>query len=156
MYQSLLGQLHIFFLVLPFRIFLPPREIKIDIQTKLTEFILNRKFEGYFSQFYFPTYNHITPYFIGLTVGYMIVTKNHFRVGRITSSILWITLPILALVTLLSTYIWNGLEIDTDPISSTIYAGVHRFIWISAVAWIALNSSFNLAGKFNNNCSGHV
>lgn len=88
----------------------------------------------------------------------MIITKNHFQVGRIMSSILWITLPILSLVTLLSTYIWNGLEIEPDPISSSLYAGLHRFIWISAVAWIALNTSFNLAGKYNHDhrCIFHI
>ena len=66
---------------------------------------------------------------------------------QVASVLLWLLLPAAAVLTVLSTILWNGLELEPTPATSILYAGLHRFVWTAGVAWIALSCGFGEGGE---------
>lgn len=132
----------------------------------------HRTFDRYFVYFHFPTFNHLTPYFLGVTIGYVLISRERLVISRVSALehelkspsqlttfdskvlrlALWFLLPSAAVLTVFSTIIWNGFDVEAGPISSFVYAGLHRLVWTSGVAWIALSCGFGQGGKNETIC----
>lgn len=66
---------------------------------------------------------------------------------QVLSLVLSILLPSAAVLTVFSTIIWNGFDVEAGPVTSIVYAGLHRAVWTCGVAWIALCCGFGGGGK---------
>ncbi len=91
---------------------------------------------------YHPTYNHLSTYFVGVLVGFLLIeNKNSLKIGISWKLISWTVLPILTFLSVSATYLWTGLELEYSRITSAAYSGLHRFLYILFYAWIAIYCS---------------
>ncbi|CAG2106289.1 unnamed protein product [Medioppia subpectinata] len=92
---------------------------------------------------YHPTYNHLSTYFIGVLVGYLLTRSNDLRLSWPSNTILWSVLPVCTLSATFATYLWTGLEWEYSKATAAAYSGLHRFVYILAYAWLAIYCSAN-------------
>lgn len=94
---------------------------------------------------YHPTYNHLSTYFIGILVGYLLTStkKTNLKVPLILRLFLWTLLPALTLAATFATYLWTGLEWEYSSLTAALYSGGHRFAYILSYAWIAVYCAKN-------------
>jgi hypothetical protein len=91
---------------------------------------------------YHPTYNHLSTYFVGILVGFLLIeNKNSLKIGIHWKLISWTVLPIATFLSVSATYLWTGLELEYSRITSAAYSGLHRFVYILFYAWIAIYCS---------------
>lgn len=88
---------------------------------------------------YHPTYNHLSTYFIGVLVGYLLTgNKKSLEISLPSKLILWSLLPVLTLAATFATYLWTGLELEYTRVTAAAYSGLHRLAYILSYAWIAI------------------
>ncbi|CAG2116660.1 unnamed protein product, partial [Medioppia subpectinata] len=105
---------------------------------------------------YHPTYNHLSTYFIGVLVGYLLTRSNDLRLSWPSNTILWLVLPVCTLSATFATYLWTGLEWEYSKATAAAYSGLHRFVYILAYAWLAIYCSANSKSNFNIYSTGGV
>ena len=94
---------------------------------------------------YHPTYNHLSTYFMGILVGYLLTStkKIDFKIAIPYKVILWTVFPALTLAATFATYLWTGLEQAYSSMTAALYSGLHRFVYILSYVWIAIYCAKN-------------
>ena len=92
---------------------------------------------------YHPAYNHLSTYFVGVLVGFILTRSKDLRLSWPSNTILWTILPVFTLSATFATYLWTGLEWEYSKATAAAYSGLHRFVYILMYAWIAIYCSAN-------------
>uniref|UniRef100_T1K018 Nose resistant-to-fluoxetine protein N-terminal domain-containing protein n=1 Tax=Tetranychus urticae TaxID=32264 RepID=T1K018_TETUR len=84
---------------------------------------------------YLPTTPHLTPYFMGILVGYYF--KNDSKLlNKTIEKILWLFCPIVFIVITFMPALWNTFKWEPQKYySAAIYLTFYRFLWTFAFAW---------------------
>ncbi|XP_054712749.1 O-acyltransferase like protein-like [Uloborus diversus] len=86
---------------------------------------------------YFRTYVHCSTYCVGLTVGYILATKQKIRIPLALNLLGWVVAFVSALTVLYGVYEWNQGNVP-GIIVSTMYACTSKFVWSLALAWVTV------------------
>lgn len=103
------------------------------------------------AQVYLPTYVHLGPYCVGILLGFILHHHKSKRLSPISlwlNFILWFIAISVAGCILLATLDWNR-GIRWSPMSSGLYAGLHRTCWSLVVAWITYACATGNGGPVN-------
>lgn len=99
---------------------------------------------------YHPTYNHLSTYFIGVLVGFLLTdSKNSLKFSTHWKIILWTILPVITYLSVSATYLWTGLELEYSRLTAAAYSGLHRLLFILFIAWIAIYCSTTNKSNFS-------
>ncbi|GBN91457.1 Nucleic-acid-binding protein from transposon X-element [Araneus ventricosus] len=86
---------------------------------------------------YFRTYVHCASYCVGLTVGYILATKQKLHIPLRLNVIGWMTSFAAAIIVLYGVYDWNQGNVP-GIIVSTLYTCTNKLIWSLALAWVTV------------------
>ncbi|GFQ89110.1 nose resistant to fluoxetine protein 6, partial [Trichonephila clavata] len=86
---------------------------------------------------YFRTYVHCASYCVGLTVGYILATRQKFHIPLSVNIAGWLAAFTLALSVLYGVYEWNLGHVPSLPVS-TLYNCTNKLVWALALAWVTI------------------
>nr|CAD7256179.1 unnamed protein product [Timema shepardi] len=113
----------------------------------------------YAQYIYYPTHQRMSPYFVGLALGYILHGYRNTKkctIPKWVSIFFWgLSLTTLAAV-IFGPYEMIQFDHQYDVIESSIYGGVHRFAWAIAVGWIVLACSSGHGGLINKGLSARL
>jgi len=123
-----------------------------------------------FSTIYVHTYIHLSPYFVGIILGYILFNKRKYRINAVSQTlfdiikllflslsklylfyekflnlVLWLISFISLLTIMLSTYSLNRGE-KWSPFISSLFAGLHRSVWSVCIGWIIFSCASGNGG----------
>lgn len=97
---------------------------------------------------YYPTYEHISPYFIGMLVGYLIYKYRTVVLGKSWVALGWIVSSVAMIGVLFIPLSWSQ-GVDPGPEIAGLYQGLHRSVWALAVAWVVFACVTGRGGLVN-------
>jgi len=100
------------------------------------------------AEIYTVTFPHIAPYCLGIIAGFVLFKSRTYKINGYIIFVLWITTISLAFTILMWTQRWNRGEPWT-PLSSAMYAGIHRILWALVLFWITFACSTAHGGFIN-------
>lgn len=96
---------------------------------------------------YFATYNHLSSYFVGILLAYLIYKKPAKPIiNKGLRFAIWIVLGAISLSSILITCKWNGFKDIPNQTSSIIYSALHRIAFISFFIWLTHQFTFKQGG----------
>ncbi|KFM70364.1 Nose resistant to fluoxetine protein 6, partial [Stegodyphus mimosarum] len=94
---------------------------------------------------YFRTYVHVSTYCVGLTVGYILATRQKLKIPVGINLMGWLASILLSLSVVYGVYDWNQGEIPGLAIS-TLYTCTHKLVWALAIAWVTVSCTYGNGG----------
>ena len=95
---------------------------------------------------YHPTYNHLSSYFLGVLIAYIVSRNEQPKIPFLIKTFCWIVIPLISCLAVTGTYLWAGLGLDYDRLTAAAFAGGHRFVFTLGLAWIAYSSATSKTG----------
>ncbi|CAL1300173.1 unnamed protein product [Larinioides sclopetarius] len=86
---------------------------------------------------YFRTYVHCASYCVGLTVGYILITKQKLHIPLRLNIVGWIVAFAAGITVLYGVYDWNQGNVP-GIVFSTFYTCTNKLIWSLALAWVTV------------------
>ena len=112
-----------------------------------------KTFEDFANKIYLKPYCRITPYIVGLFLGYLLVkdirpaTKG---MGKLITSTGWISAVIGGLTVVFGPWrVFSENAQFFSPVERGLYAACHSFVWASAVAWVIYACHYKRGGIVN-------
>ncbi|RWS15040.1 Nose resistant to fluoxetine protein 6-like protein [Dinothrombium tinctorium] len=94
-----------------------------------------------------PTYLHLSPYLIGVVLGYIFFKRKKIRMPRKLNFFIWFIAIITLFTVPLSTYSLT-IGYEWPLFISATYAGLHRVIWSLSIMWICYSCASGTGGEF--------
>ncbi|GIY22649.1 nose resistant to fluoxetine protein 6 [Caerostris darwini] len=105
--------------------------------TAITAFVHPEDIDYFVDRGYFRTYVHCASYCVGLTVGYILATRQKIRIPLGWNIAGWITSFVLSLSVVYGVYDWNLGNVPSLAVS-TLYTCTNKLVWALALAWVTI------------------
>lgn len=110
---------------------------KILIPFMVVDYIDKEAFFNVVHYFHHPVWNHMSAFFYGFIIGYLVVRQVRFNLSRRTIKYTWNILMPLGLAAIFAPYFWNHYKRPVQRWQMVIYVVVDRVIVLTACAWLS-------------------
>lgn len=100
-------------------------------------------------QLYWSTFQHVSPYYLGVLVGYIVHKHQTFEINRFIELTIWTVTLLSGLGTIFWTTHWMdslASEESPDRFHRLLFTAVHKTTWTVLPAWIILANAFGRPG----------
>ncbi|GFX14377.1 nose resistant to fluoxetine protein 6 [Trichonephila clavipes] len=119
-----------------------------DLQPTMTVVHIDEEDSSLFFTYSFAnTISRAGPYFVGILIGYILVTKPDIKIPKEMLVMGWFLAVLSSGLTVLITGVWYGVEKPT-ALQSVIYSAFYKVAFTAGVAWVTFCCTTGHAGNY--------
>nr|CAD7198583.1 unnamed protein product [Timema douglasi] len=100
---------------------------------------------------YYPTHQRMSPYFLGLGLGYALhcLRNQNINIKKSICILGWVTSLLIQAAVIFGAYRLIQADYKYNVVEATLYGGLHRFAWALSVAWLVFACAKGYGGFIN-------
>lgn len=110
---------------------------KLIMPFMMVDYIDKEAFFNVVHYIHHPVWNHISAFFCGFIVGYLVVKQIRVNWSRTTIRRIWIILMPLGIASIFAPYFWNHYKRPIYKWQMVLYVIIDRFILLTTCAWLS-------------------